>query len=194
MMFASTNPRRRHSDPTPYVSSTGARLAPGQWYLMLMSEAGGAGTFAPRPEFVPATSNPANVILDRVREYVDTSEMSAYDTHEWLIQLARHWALWQSPLIGTFPLDYSDPSGPVDRATSEDTGEDDTYYAIDDVIREYLESKGVSIHEGESQPGGWSPAYRIGTLGAGDDVALMIAHATAVLARLDAAYMLRGDL
>lgn len=90
----------------------------------------------------------------------------AYATHEWLFQLARHWALWQSPRIGTFPLDYTDPSGPVDEQTSEETGEDTAYWTICAAIA--------------SLPDSW--ADRI------------IAHATHVLMRLDSAYMERGDL
>lgn len=56
------------------------------------------------------------------------------ETSEWLFQLARHWALWQSPAIGTFPLDYRDPSGEVSRDISEETGEDSTFWAIEDVL------------------------------------------------------------
>ena len=86
---------------------------------------------------------------------------SAFSTHEWLFQLARHWILWQSSRIGTFPLDYRDPSGPVTREDSEETGEDYDYWAIEDILNVVEREQGS------------------------DAVQDMIVHTTKVLARLD---------
>jgi hypothetical protein len=207
-MFTSTDPRNRHTDPLPWLDTITGRRFP---YLFGIggardslrlrvgiheSEVEGLGDdfrrmrYAPRAECVPVTSNPVNPILALFRG--DDSRDNAYGTHEWLFQLARHWALWQSPAIGTFPLDYRDPSGPCDRAYSEETGEDAAYWAIDDAIRAHITEIGGIVGDGD--PWEWATddfdtADKIGA-----NVPQMIAHATAVLARLDAAYMARGDL
>lgn len=65
---------------------------------------------------------------------------------EWLFQLARHWALWQSPAIGTFPLEYRDPSGPASRDEAEETGEDRAYWEISDILRDTGNQERQIVH------------------------------------------------
>jgi len=103
-----------------------------------------------------------NPILDLLRDVAPLS----YDTvSEWLFQLARHWSLWESPRIGTFPVYVYDPSGPVDRELAAESGEDLVFHEIDDALR-------VDPEDTES-------AYR-------DDADDLIVHATRVLMRFDA--------
>jgi hypothetical protein len=78
-----------------------------------------------------------NPILDIFRDdtYQGDPDLG-HHAHEWLFQLARHWSEWQSPRIGTFPLDYRDPSGPLTKAESEESGEDRVYWEIEAVLDE----------------------------------------------------------
>lgn len=87
-----------------------------------------------------------NVILNHFRENVHSA--SEFDTHEYLFQLARHWSLWQDMSMGTFPLDYSDPSGPAGRDFAEETGEDFLYWELMDELN-VLASKvtGAQVQE-----------------------------------------------
>ena len=92
------------------------------------------------------TSTKDNVIIQMYREEV--YDGSAYDTHEWLFQLARVWTEWQSSRIGTFPMDWRDQSGPVDREWSEDTGEDNVYWTIVDALeRITADDKGETVQD-----------------------------------------------
>jgi hypothetical protein len=103
-------------------------------------------------------------------------------TVEWLIQLARHWSQWQDSRIGTFPLDYRDPSGPVARAESDYTGEDSAYYEIDDIIKDILSDMNCRIIDTD-EGWTWLPGY--GKLpDAGDRIQDLIVHTTAVLSHL----------
>lgn len=84
---------------------------------------------------------------------------------EYLFQLARIWTEWQSPAIGTFPLDWQDSmGGHCDREMSDETGEDYTYWLITDLIEDHL------AH------GGSSPRRE-------DIVVAWVVHATAVINR-----------
>lgn len=75
-------------------------------------------------------------------------------TVEWLFQLGRHWNLWQDEEMGSFPISRRDLFGPVDRATSEATGEDSDYYTIDDILRSLLEQRGAKTWTDSED--GWS--------------------------------------
>lgn len=108
---------------------------------------------------VNAIDHGDNPILDLFRD----AKLSHDTLIEWLLQLARHWRLWQSPRIGTFPMAYRDPLGPVSRPLSAETGEDAVYHLIDDALR-------LDMEDTES-------AYR-------DDADDLIVHATRVLIRL----------
>lgn len=57
-----------------------------------------------------------------------------HETIEWLFQLTRHWWLWQHAEMGTPYLDVHDPSGPVPQEWSDESGEDSTYWAIDEIL------------------------------------------------------------
>lgn len=106
----------------------------------------------PRPwENVPL-SNEANPILAWFREE-HASEPNAYTTHEWLFQLGRHWAEWQDARMGTFPIQMTDPSGPVSRSESEDGGEDSIYWTLDECIRVTLQQNGADITFSQWLPG-----------------------------------------
>lgn len=111
-----------------------------------------------------------NPILDLLRD-----EWDAYGAHaiavEYLFQLARHWAAWQSPRISTFPLDYRDPSGPASREDSEESGEDRVYWEIDDALTEA--DRVLQFHGHGDRPGA-----------VGDRIQDYIVHATAVLDRI----------
>lgn len=98
---------------------------------------------------------------------------------EWLFQLARHWSQWQDERIGTFPLEYRDPSGPVARERAAESGEDSTFYSIDDIIRAEVESLGARTWDDDEGEWGW-----IGDLRIGDVIQDRIVHATRVLIRL----------
>lgn len=101
-------------------------------------------------------------------------------TTEWLFQLGRHWTQWQDARIGTFPLVFGDPSGPVSRLHSEETGEDSAYWSIDEIIQECIITWGGEITETDT---GWdwyaSDHGRVGTY-----VQDMIVHATRVIDRM----------
>jgi len=159
-IFASLAPVHFSTDPEKWVEPDGTRHG---------GFAGWSASWEPRPEYSPETAHEPNPILLAFRE---TYDGSAYDTHEWLFQLARHWALWQSPRIGTFPLDYRDPYGPVERERSEESGEDSVYWEIEDLMY------GVSGTQAENADA--DDVLRRGNL-AQD----MIVHAVAVLSRLD---------
>lgn len=127
---------------------------------------------------------PTNPILDIIRDGWDSGDPLSC-TSEALFQLARHWSLWQSPRIGTFPLDYRDLSGPVPRSWSDDSGEDSLYYDIDDQIRGYLERRHCVIEWDRHRDWTWYP-HRFDTIGEPScDVQDMIVHAVTVLNRLD---------
>lgn len=88
--------------------------------------------------------NENNPILAWFRE-AHTDEPNAYTTHEWLFQLGRHWSQWHDARMGTFPLDMSDPSGPVSHSESEQDGEDRVYWELDDCIRKTLTENGADV-------------------------------------------------
>jgi hypothetical protein len=104
----------------------------------------------------------------------------AAQTGEWLFQLGRHWTLWQDARIGTFPLIFGDPSGPASKADAEETGEDSTYWSIDEIIQECITSWGGEITETDT---GWdwyaSDHKRVSTY-----VQDTIVHAVRVIDRL----------
>lgn len=105
-----------------------------------------------------------NPILDLLRDEWDGHEAHAIAV-EYLFQLARHWSAWQSERIGTFPLDYRDYAGPLTREQSEASGEDRTYWEIEDALTEaerVLRFRGLSL----------------------DAIQDYIVHATAVLGRI----------
>lgn len=137
-----------------YTSGTARRRALSELYRTPM-----AGTRS-MIDRVNAADHGDNPILDLLR---DETPIEHDTTVEWLFQLARHWSLWQSPRIGTFPLDYRDPSGPVDREMSMESGEDQVFHLIDDALR-------VDSEDTES-------SYR-------QDADDLIAHATRVLIHL----------
>ncbi len=99
-----------------------------------------------------------NPILDYFRDdaYPGSPDMHYYAS-EYLYALAHHWAEWQSPRIGTFPLDVQSYAGPATREESEESGEDRAYWYIWDALT------------GQ---------------GDGDRVQDYIVHATAVIGRL----------
>jgi hypothetical protein len=101
-----------------------------------------------------------NPILDLLRDEWDGHEAHAIAV-EYLFQLARHWSEWQSERIGTFPLDYRDYAGPLPRKQSEASGEDRTYWEINDVLYD-----DAILH------------------GSSDRTQDLIVHATAVLDRI----------
>lgn len=100
-----------------------------------------------------------NPILDYFRDdtYQGDPDLH-YHAFEYLFQLGRHWALWQSPRIGTFPRDMRDYAGPCTREESEESGEDRAYWYIADAL-------GQTQHDG-------------------DRTQDYLAHATAVIGRL----------
>lgn len=118
------------------------------------------------------SANPNPILTEYRIENGNGNDGSAYETHEWLFQLARHWALWQSSRIGTFPLDYRDPSGPASREESEESGEDSVFWTIEDAL--------VSLVTFD------------GSDGYGDLQQDAIVHATRVLSRLDDWYEFTG--
>lgn len=63
-------------------------------------------------------------------------------TVEWLFQLSRHWVAWQHAAMGTPYLPYHDPSGPVPKSWSENSGEDSEYWVIDEIIGVILREQG----------------------------------------------------
>lgn len=163
----------RNTDPTPWAYSgfdTEGRSA----HHIVAPQC----EYAPRAEFAQHRMHPANAILTEMR----LEGVSADTVWEWLFQLARHWALWASPRIGTFPLDYRDPSGAATRAESEETGEDHAYWAISDVVQSVLAENGATIIEDQTCPDGWT---HTGPERADDIVQDMIVHAVAVLNRWD---------
>lgn len=121
-----------------------------------------------------------NVLLDVIRDGWDSGNPLSCG-HEALFQLARHWALWQSARIGTFPLNYRDPSGPVSRGFAEETGEDQLYWDLDEQIRTYLIQRGATITEEGNDNWTWEGGE--GDLGV--TIQDMLAHAVAVLDRLE---------
>lgn len=124
-------------------------------------------TFPSRTPTMPGYYNKPNPILTEFRLECDYGDLFGSSV-EWLFQLARHWSEWQSPRIGTFPLDYRDLSGPATREYSEETGEDSVYWTIEAVLDD------VCMHE---------PGSRDGHDEA-DLVQDYIVHATAVLDRI----------
>lgn len=100
-----------------------------------------------------------NPILDYFRDdtYQGDPDLH-YHAAEYLFQLGRHWAEWQSARIGTFPHDMRDTFGPCTREESEESGEDRAYWYIADAL---------NAHDDD-----------------GDRVQDYIAHATAVIGRL----------
>jgi hypothetical protein len=121
-----------------------------------------------------------NPILDVARDtlYSGDSDLGSH-LHEWLFQLARIWSEWQSPRIGTFPLDYRDPCGQVTREQSEESGEDRAYWEIDDAL---ARAAGIT----DEGPDRWDQPEASAQLlrGYSDSIQDYIAHATAVLSRL----------
>jgi len=104
-----------------------------------------------------------NPILDLFRDHTYQGDPDLGSTlSEWLFQLARHWSEWHSARIGTFPLEYRDPSGPVTKQDSLETGEDDAYWQIEAALDEVDPS---NERKGDVQQD-------------------LIVHATAVLSRL----------
>lgn len=108
-----------------------------------------------------STPKRVNLLLEAAR-----GSYSPYDSHfyavETLIQLARIWADWQSPSMGTFPMDYRDPSGPVDLEVSKETGEDELYWIMQAEL--FYLAGSAHLHD----------AY----------IQAMIQHAVAVMARV----------
>lgn len=105
-----------------------------------------------------AAAGRINPILDWFRDETYQGDPDLYyRASEWLFQLGRHWAEWQSPRIGTFPHGMRDYAGPCTREESEGSGEDSAYWYIADALA------------GQDD---------------GDRVQDMIVHATAVIGRL----------
>ncbi len=111
-----------------------------------------------------------NPILDLFRDDGYSGSPDLHDTaSEYLFQLARIWSEWQSARIGTFPLEYRDYDGPLDRAESDEDGEDRTYWEITDALSDYQMDqrlRGASTND---------------TI---DRIQDFIVHATAVLTRI----------
>jgi hypothetical protein len=121
-----------------------------------------------------------NPILDRARDdlYQGDPDLGSHIS-EWLFQLARIWSEWQSPRIGTFPLEYQDHFGPVTREQSIETGEDYAYWSIDDALAEMAGIVDIGADRWD-QP-------EVSTqlvMGYSDLIQDAIVHATAVLSRL----------
>lgn len=136
-ILGSKSDARRKGDPMPYIIN-GERAD----VSAIPARAGYTIQRADRPGTRwGARFAPVNPILDAFRDDWG-SEPNAYSTHEWLFQLARHWALWQSERMGTFPLDYRDPWGPVSREESEESGEDSVYWDISDAIDGAIAAEG----------------------------------------------------
>lgn len=111
---------------------------------------------------------PTNVILDVIRDSWDSGDPLSCG-HEALFHLARHWSEWQSSRIGTFPLEYRDPSGPSDREDSERSGEDSLYWDIEDAINREIANRATDPMKPEI----------------GNAIQDMIVHATSVINRLE---------
>lgn len=79
------------------------------------------------------TTTHKNPIIPVALESFDGSDRFGWSS-EWLFQMCRLWAEYQDSHIGTVPVDYRDPSGPCDRATSEETGEDTAYWEAVDAL------------------------------------------------------------
>lgn len=133
-------------------------------------------TFTSQRPTKPGYYDPPNPILVLFREEADFGDLYGSSV-EFLFQLARHWSEWQSPRMGTFPVDYTDPSGPVSRTHSEETGEDHVYWYIADLIET------MSAHEPDSSPESRAESHLI------EDI---IVHTTAVLARIYSMAVLTG--
>ena len=174
-ILSSIDPRHQHHDIMPYRIKDGTQ----RWSLASINTGLVADmidlVFDPRPEYIDVRAHGHNALLDTFREDFK-SDPSAHTTNEWLFQLARHWAAWQSVRIGTFPLDYRDPSGPASRAASMATGDDFVYYVIDDILARMA---GV---DSETSDARWELPRHTGSEDAIQDA---IQHCVAVLSRLD---------
>lgn len=111
-----------------------------------------------------------NPILDLFRDdgYSGSPDLHGV-TLEYLFQLARIWSEWQSARIGTFPLEYRDFAGPLDRGDSETSGEDRAYWEITDVLSDFQMDWRLRGH---------------GTIETSNRIQDFIVHATAVLDRI----------
>lgn len=163
----------RNTDPLPWVYSGFGNEGRSAHHIVAP-----VCDYAPRPEYTQQRVHAANAILTEMR----IEGVSADTVWEWLFQLARHWALWQSPRIGAFPLDYRDPSGAATQAESEETGEDAAYWTINSVLQSVLRENGVTIIEDQTCPDWWT---HTGPERADNIVQDMIVHAVAVLNRWD---------
>lgn len=111
-----------------------------------------------------------NPILDLFRDDTYTGDPDLhYHATQFLFQLARVWSEWQSARIGTFPLEYRDYAGPVDREYSEESGEDREYWEITDVISDFQMDWRLRGHS---------------TIETGNRIQDFIVHAVAVLDRI----------
>lgn len=137
MIFASTS--LKNDDPTPYVLVQDPRRRFTRQDAMSMGYAEDpVVVYDPRPQFLQVRAHRANPILERFREHTSGTDLFAHSS-EFLFQLARHWERWQSPRIGTFPLEYTDPSGPGPLDEALENGEDMVFYDIEDIISELCE-------------------------------------------------------
>lgn len=111
-----------------------------------------------------------NPILDLFRDdgYSGSPDLHGV-TGEYLFQLARIWSEWQSARIGTFPLEYRDYAGPLEREHSEESGEDRAYWEITDLLSTFQMDWRLRGH---------------GTIETADRIQDFIVHATAVLDRI----------
>lgn len=106
-----------------------------------------------------AAAGRINPILDYFRDDTYQGDPDLYHhASEWLFQLSRHWAEWQSPRIGTFPHYVQSYTGPATREDAEASGEDRAYWYIMDALDAHADN--------------------------GDRVQDLIVHATAVIGRL----------
>ena len=155
--------KTRNTDPQPWMNNTtGERSA----RPPRVAEC----HYVPRAEFAANTTQ-VNPILEAFRDEWP-SEPNAYTTHEWLYQLARHWAEWQGPRIGTFPIPGTYIAGEVaTREESEESGEDRVYWEIQDALERFRKAQPSNTADDIT------PTARL--------IQDAIVHATAVLDRLD---------
>lgn len=115
-----------------------------------------------------------NPILDLLRDEWDAPN-AHFIAVEYLMQLARHWSAWQDARMGTFPLDYRDPSGPTPRDLAFESGEDRVFWEIDDALAAIA---GLTTTDEDR----WGSDDR--DLSVDDRILGYIVHATAVLTRI----------
>ena len=127
--FCSVRAELRNTDPAMWLLPDGSRAADldeafaGLEYAPVM-----APLFRPRPEYVPATSNPENIILTFIREGWDAGD-SFGSAMNALFPVLRLWELWQDARIGTVPAEYG----------WRDAGEADVLFdELDQIVDTYV--------------------------------------------------------